>query len=384
MYFQAVSRLVIGAGRVVVPFSVRALSSTAKDVGSHASSVVLYSSPRPLIILTAARLLAAKSAVAGVGAIWTAALAIGGSGTGTGTGGASAAAGISTFLTPPALNPLFIPQASGAVMTFLSESGVSGSSVLVGAFALLSLASGFAARMICRSILVRLESQGGGGGGAGASAGAVTDDALIITAYTPHFFGAGNHVTTFKRSDVLCAVATTTIQSFRVTVGGGGGRVRTFALFPVEPHWRSDDIGALRALVYEQHFRKEEEPGGNVARVAISASTLAAGISGFGPFRPAAFADPLAVAARAALTASSSPDTCYSLPTNVFEAHGTVWARFDSPEALDEASLRHADRRKGEGFTYDTPLPTVPTINCGNNAKVDALPAGKNKKVLTF
>jgi hypothetical protein len=321
----------------------RALSTSPKD---DSLVVVLYTSPRPALILNAARLLAVKSAASAIGAVWATTVALGGSNS---IGVASVAALPALTVSAPV-----IPQAASVVMGLLSGAGVSGSFALAGAFAVLSFASGYAARVISRSILVRLETPR-----------EVEDTSnavqMMISAYTPSLFGAGNNITVFKRSDVLGSTATSTIQSFRVKIGGNGdgdsgdrgGEIRTFALFPVEPHWRSDDINALRALVYENYFRKEEEPGGNTPRVAISARELASEIEGFGPFRPAIFADPLAVTARAENAL---------LPNVVYEAHGTVWAKFNTPAPLNEAALRRADRRKGEGLSNDTPLPTVPSI----------------------
>jgi hypothetical protein len=246
----------------------------------------------------------------------------------------------------------------------LASLGVSAPFALAGAFAALSLASGAAARIVIRSTLVRLESQR-------AASGSASTERL--TAFTPRLFSSENNRFSFNRSDVLGAPPRSTFQSFRVSVDGGAS-TRTFALFPVEPLWRSDDIDALRTLIYAQYFRKEEEGASSALRVAISAPELSKGIEGFGPFRPAIFADPHAEAARTARLLPPLPEGLSSavapvvlkddsrLPAPLFSAHGTVWANFDVPPKSTVTDLRRADRRRGEGLPDDSPLPSVPKI----------------------
>jgi len=249
-------------------------------------------------------------------------------------------------------------------MVGLASLGVSAPIALAGAFAALSIASGAAARILIRSTLVRLESQ---------RAASVPESAERLTAFTPTLFSSENSRFSFSRSDVLGAPPKSTFQSFRVSVNGGAS-TRTFALFPVEPLWRSEDIDALRTLIYAQYFRKEEEGASSALRVAISAPELSKGIEGFGPFRPAIFADPHAEAARAARLLPPSPEGSSHtgatvalkddsrLPAPLFSAHGTVWANFDVPPPATVKDLRRADRRRGEGLPDDSPLPSVPKI----------------------
>jgi hypothetical protein len=332
----------------------RALATAAAPV------VVLYESPRPRLVLAAARLLAAKSAVALGGAAW----ALNAAGAGAGALPAAAAAATAPLATP-----------APAILAALAAAHVSPAGALAGGFFLLAALAGGAARALARGTLLRLE----------ARADAAVAGGATLTARTPSLLGFRDAEVSFPRGAVLGAAPRATVQSFRVAAAaagapGGARAARTFMLFPVEPGWRSEDIGELRALVYGAFFRAAEEPGGAARRVAISDAELARGIAGFGPFRPAAFADPLAPAARALAARGDSGGGGGgggALPPHVFAAHGAVWADFLIPAAPTEAEMRRAEAaRAGGGARAALPLPALPPLPAGDDEGVaPALPA---------
>jgi hypothetical protein len=193
------------------------------------------------------------------------------------------------------------------------------------------------------------------------------DDVLYIT--RPNVF-AGERTTAHRRSDVSCAPPNTPMTAFRLRPRRArdgalaGGRPKTLFLFPVEPAWSSADLPYLRTLVYGDYFRPTE--------TAPPPDTTLLAIEGFGPYRPAQFADPNSPVFPAPYTllgdgggggdggASSRPKALAGTPFTV--ARGTVWANFRLPPKLTLADRRAIERdAKVHGVTALPPhrLPQI-------------------------
>lgn len=296
--------------------STRALSTRA---------VVLYVSPRPALVLGAARVLALKSVVCAGGAGWAASVY------GTGPGAAEAASFASA-------------AESSLSASLLAAAGADPSAVIVCAFALLSAVSAVAARALTRMTLLRLE---------------VGPAAEELTAFTPRLLLSGDIATTFKRIDVLGARGSSALQGFRVRASADGmQRARTFLLFPVEPGWRSDDIGALRELIFGKFFRPSEEVPG--ARLTLGAAEHTRGIAGFGSYRPAAAADPLfsLPGARRPLTSGAAVDAATAAALNP-AAPIEQRAHFIEPPTPSVAQVREHDFASRSGKDKPLPRPRV-------------------------
>jgi hypothetical protein len=301
-------------------------------------SKVLYTSPPPRLILAAARLLALKSAASACACAWAA--------------HACLAPHLAAAAAPPAL-----------ALAAALASPYAKLSLGFGALAALSAA---VSRAVTARTVLRLTLEAGGEG-------------LLVA--TPRLLGAAQREQRVRVADVQGASANSTLQGFRVAAapapGGGlrGAAARPFYLFPVEPHWRSEDLPALRRLLFAQYFREEEAAAAaaGVGSFGVSGAALAAGIAGFGPFRPAQFADPRAQGARALEEGSlgsggaagegagSSLALC-ALPTGLRLERGTVWADFAVPPAptLEERRASEAARRAGRA-PPPRPLPTLPS-----------------------
>lgn len=231
--------------------------------GRVGSSVLLYTSPRPRLILAAARVLAVKSAASLVAGAWV---------------GHAALAPAGAW--------------GAAVAAVAAGGGVPAALQLAAGFFVLSALSGGAARAIVTRTVVRIERTVEPAEAAPSAApdsrGPTAAPTIIIS--TPALLGSGCVSHSYPASALRGALPNSLLQGFRVPARRG--RYSERFLFPVEPHWKSDDLHALRTLLYADYFRPSERtPDADAARVARE---LARGIEGFGPFRPAAFADPLA------------------------------------------------------------------------------------------
>ena len=296
--------------------------------------MALYHSPPPRLIIAAARLLAVKSMVSTCACAWAA---------------------HAYALTPAALPLTIAALASPLVKMSLGFGALASLSALVS-------------RHIVQRTVLRLELEPGGSGSGGGT--------LLVS--TPRLLGAGVSVERVPAASVQGASANSTVQGFRVD--GGGGRLRAYYLFPVEPHWRSSDPPALRRLLFAQYFREEEAAAAAAAvgSFGVSGPELMGGIEGFGPFRPALFADPRAAALPAlegAGEGSSSSSgsgsgsagsgvsvpALASLPVGVRRGGGTVWADFvlPPPRSLEARRAREYNKKAGKP-NPPTPLPSLP------------------------
>jgi hypothetical protein len=220
-------------------------------------------------------------------------------------------------------------------------------------------------------------------GGPAAAAAAAARARAVVRVTTCSLLGRGRSFEA-PAGDIEGASARATTQGFHVCARGASRlRSRRFFLFPVEPHWRSEDLPALRSLLFAAHFRDAEARGveeGTAPRV--SAPALAAGIAGFGPFRPAAFADP-AGEGRAALLLPPPSDgggggggdgAPANLPQGTRWEAGEVWADFVVPPPAPLAALRERELRDKAGVALagaaevEAALPSVPKIGVAPHA----------------
>jgi hypothetical protein len=148
----------------------------------------------------------------------------------------------------------------------------------------------------------------------GVTAEATRGHTILIT--RPTAWGGVGRAERVPRSHIVCAAPSTAMQSFRVF--RGSGRWEENYLLPA-PGWRTEHGAYLKTLLRGDYFRPDDAPPTpDIDLIAIE---------GFGPYRPAQFADPLhpgiarvaavvqqaslpppvAAAAVAALPAASSP-----------------------------------------------------------------------------
>jgi hypothetical protein len=294
---------------------------------------MLYTSPPPQLILAAARLLAVKSLASGCACVWAA---------------------HSYLLLPAAL-----PLTAAALAAPLVKASL-------GLGALSSLSALVSSAILSRTVL-------------SLQVGPADPTQLHIA--TPRLLSSGTATQAVPLASVQGASSASTVQGFRVD--RGGGRLSPFYLFPVEPHWRSSDLPALRRLLFAQYFREGEAAAAAAAvgSYGVSGAQLTAGIAGFGPFRPAAYADPQAAqqlalgsgagaqqagqaaggSGGAGAPAEAALAPAATLPAGLRQEHGTVWAEFTvpPPATLEERRARERERKGGQA-SPPTPLPTLP------------------------
>lgn len=115
----------------------------------------------------------------------------------------------------------------------------------------------------------------------------VIDDAGAEVIDVQHMTLRGSGTRRYAREDCEGSRDTRVSQNFAVLDTRRGGPA-VYYLFPVGGWW-SDDLPYLKTFLYEKFFRVEKPPPPDEALIAIE---------GFGPFRPAALADPEHAAAR--------------------------------------------------------------------------------------
>ncbi|RYG42933.1 hypothetical protein EON68_01150 [archaeon] len=166
-----------------------------------------------------------------------------------------------------------------------------------------------------------------------AIAAAVTPAATAahtICIHHPTLWGSTT-VHEVPRADIACSPPNTLTQCFRVR--SQRGRMVENYIFPVAG-WRSDCLPYLRALMFTDFFVAEERPPpADVELIAIE---------GFGPYRPAQFADPHH--ARYGELSHRGADAVAVEGTPFIAAHGTVWAHFDLPPPLSLEQRRAIER----------------------------------------
>jgi hypothetical protein len=312
--------------------------------------VNLYTSPPPRLILSALRVLAIKGFLTGAGGIVALQHAL--------AGGAPTLAAVAA-LAPGSGRDLAL---AAGLLTFSAAASTYAASAASRVVLALSAEGADAAALKPAPALAS---------GSAAAAAAAARAAAVVRVTTAGLLGGGA-VFEVRAGDIEGASARATTQGFYVSPRGAPRyRSRRYFLFPVEPHWRSEDLPALRSLLFAAHFRSSEAKAveeGSAPRV--SARALAAGIAGFGPFRPAAFADP-AGAARAALAPppagapSDAPPA--NLPPGTRWEGGEVWADFVVPPPASLAARRERELREKAGVPLlgaeaDAALPSVPFI----------------------
>jgi hypothetical protein len=110
-------------------------------------------------------------------------------------------------------------------------------------------------------------------------------------------------------------------------------------IFPVPGKWKSESLDELKYILFGEHFR-ENEPSSppDILQVAIA---------GFGPFRPAQFADPHSPGFQQVLDVENNVAN-FSVTPPFYLREGTVWSTFTEPPKM---SL--SDRRKMEKMIVD-------------------------------
>lgn len=239
---------------------------------------------------------------------------------------------------------------------------ISLTSQLGGGFLLMGLLSGYFASILPRRTVLQVELQRAGTEEEGAPIPKLTPDEVnALSGQNPRDLlrithpGVlwGTRTVTLPRYTFTCTSGTKIIQSFRMKNKRGTRFVSLF-LFPVEPHWKSDDLAYLRTLCYGEFFRpNERSPPPDAPLIAIE---------GFGPYRPAQFADPHHPAFQ-----WFEPDEKRALPNTPFRIEqGTVWADFRLPPSRSVLEARRARERamqvegKSAQEAMKTQLPTLP------------------------
>jgi hypothetical protein len=308
--------------------------------------LLIYSSPAPKLVLTALRVLAAKGFLAGAGGVVALQHAL--------AGGA----------------PTFAALASGASLPR--------DYVLAAAcFAFSGAATSYAASAASRVVLTLSASPPAAAAlrpapalapGTAAAAAASARASSVVQVTTTSLFGGGR---TFEAAagDITGTSPRASTQGFHVCPRGAPAyRSRRYFLFPVEPHWRSEDLPALRSLLFAAHFREEDARAveeGTAPRV--SGRALSTGIAGFGPFRPAAFADPAGAARAALLPPPPGGGAPENLPPGTRWERGEVYADFVVPPPTPLAARRALELRDKAGIPLEATvaaamLPSVPCI----------------------
>lgn len=339
-------------------------SAAASDAGGAAAStppppplsppVVLYESGRPTLVLSLGRLAAVQSAAAAAAAV--------------STGWAYVAGRLAAAV--PA-------DAHAAALDAAASAGAvgGGDPRLPAAFAALALVSGAAARAVARRTVTKLVLQRAPAAeatapaptpaaGAGFArpppspqpAGQAQNPDDAITIHRPRLWRSGDVTETVPRSALSCGRGESTFQGFLLT-RAGEGRAHPLPqyLFPLhgEGATRSDDLPYLKTLLFGDYFRPEPPPPGDDELLA------AAALEGFGPYRPAQFADTHHPRFPAGL-----PNTDAAAPvpgTPFWTQHGTVWASFTVPPRPSLQARRDAERGAAlYGARRALPLPAVP------------------------
>lgn len=326
-------------------------------------SVTLYTSPSPKLVLAGLRLLAVKSFLAA-------------------TGGAVALRHALTGSAPPLTEAL---SSVGALpRDYALAAGLFAFSLAAGGYSVSAASRVVTALSASPADAAALRPAPALAGGAGAAALAAARAAAVVRVTTCSL-GGGARTFSARAGDIEGASARASTQGFVLCPRGASWlRERRYFVFPVEPHWRSEDLPALRSLLFATHFREGEARAVELGRAPrVSAPALAAGIAGFGPFRPAAFADPHG-AGRAALLPPSPGDTAdgsapANLPAGARWKHGEVWADFVVPPPPSLAARRERELREKAGVALAhgenaDALPSVPKIEAPLPAAVAAAP----------
>ena len=284
---------------------------------------LLYSSRPPALVLGLVRVLAANAAASGAAALSLLAQY----------------AGAPTSAVADAVSPTLSALAgmgiNGPLLSMIAA--VAAVDPLVRGAALLGTVGGvsgwFAATLLRRTV-VRLE--------------VVEGPPPRLRISRPSFWGGGRTVdAVYPASAVSCNPSGSTMQGFLLSAGApgswGAGRQTPRYLFPLHDAV-SGDLGRLKTIMYGDYFRAGETgPPADEALIAIA---------GFGPYRPAQFADPRCAAVggleglrtpAGLLAPGPIPGTPYVLDG----ADGGVWGEFVLPakRAFQERRADEADAK---------------------------------------
>lgn len=185
----------------------------------------------------------------------------------------------------------------------------------------------------------------------------------------------GRKWVTVPRKRITCAPATTTMTSFRLETETG--RPMQNYLFPV-PGWKSEDLPYLRTLIYGEYFRPEEDKREQERKEEQQHME----IEGFGPYRPAQFADPASpLFITPGQAAEEAAQRLATVPSPFTVRDGTVWADFVLPAKPTVPQLRAREKRAAEqkaaqalGRSLGQAVSTA--ILAGSTAQQPALGAG--------
>ena len=175
------------------------------------------------------------------------------------------------------------------------------------------------------------------------------DDTIII--HRPKLWSSSDRVLRVRRRDISCARANSTFQGFQLSISDKHGGAIPQYLFPVHGKSRSDDLPYLKTMLFGDFFRDEPPPPPDSELIAIE---------GFGPYRPAQFADAHHPKFPLHIPVTPQAQEVPGLP--FFTQHGTVWAQFSSPPKPTLIERRAMERDEKLYGKQRTPADRLPTI----------------------
>lgn len=313
--------------------------ASTNDGPKEAASVVLFESARPQLVMWLGRIMGVKSAVCASAACFSG----------------------------------WVQASAMAQKGTAAVAASSGDARLTAGFLALALASGYVSRAVASRTVTKLvlerrpdapprSSEGADGGGRGdkgpgfAPSRAPLKLALeaqdphdTVVIHRPRLWSSQDVVLRVRRGAIACARGSTTFQGFQLSPDASHGGAVPQYLFPVHGACRSDDLPYLKTMLFGDFFRDEAPPPPDSELIAIE---------GFGPYRPAQFADAHHPRFPVHLPLTPQVRELPGLP--FFTQHGTVWANFSSPPRATLAERRAMERDAKLYGKPATPLARLP------------------------
>ena len=168
-----------------------------------------------------------------------------------------------------------------------------------------------------------------------------SDADAFVSIHRPRLWSSADAVVRVRRHEISCAPSSALVQGFLLRTSASG-RSQPQWLFPLPGAARSEDWRYLKELLFGDFFRREPPPPPDAA--------LLGAIAGFGPYRPAQFADPRhpRYLPRSSPLLTEGPSGAFlstAFPgTPFFAREGGVWAAFHLPPPPSLAQRREAER----------------------------------------